>query len=221
MKQGLAELIFILDKSGSMHSLTDDTIGGFNSLIEKQKQENGEAYVTTVLFDTNYDIIHDHINLQEMKELTTTEYVTGGCTALLDAIGITIDSVGKRLNNTPEEDRPEKVIIAITTDGQENASVEYTKAQIKDKIEHQQEKYNWTFIFLGANMDAVAEASSLGINANYASNWTTSAAGMSAHAEGLSAAFSTIRSADINTNTNAYDTFVASIKNIDLEKRGN
>ena len=213
MKKGLSELIFILDKSGSMTSLTDDVIGGFNSLIEKQKEEEGEAYVSTILFDHEIEILHNHINITEITPITNKEYETRGMTALLDAIGITIDSVGKRLSETPENERPEKVIIAITTDGEENSSRKYTKAQIKEKIEHQQNKYSWTFIFLGANMDAVGEAVNLGIDANFASTWTTSAAGLSAHAEGLSTAMSNLRTCNCSMTC---DAAINAIKSIDI-----
>ena len=213
MKKGLSELIFILDKSGSMSSLTDDVIGGFNSLIEKQKEEEGEAYVSTILFDHEIEILHNHINITEITPITNKEYEPGGMTALLDAIGSTIDSVGKRLSETPEDERPEKVIIAITTDGMENSSKEYTKAQVKEKIEHQQDKYSWTFIFLGANMDAVSEAVSLGIDASFSSTWTTSAAGLYAHAEGLSNAVSSLRTCDCSTTC---DAAINAIKSIDI-----
>lgn len=213
MKKGLSELIFILDRSGSMSSLKYDVIGGFNSLIEKQKQEEGEAYVSTILFDTNIEKLHDHIDIKEITPMTIDEYEPMGMTALLDAIGITIDSAGKRLSETPEDERPEKVIIAITTDGEENSSREYTKAQIKEKIEHQQNKYSWTFIFLGANMDAIDEAVNLGIDANFASTWTTSAAGLYAHAEGLSNAVSNLRTCDCSITC---DAAINAIKSIDI-----
>ena len=149
MKKNLTELVFIIDRSGSMYNLVNDTIGGYNSMIENQKKEQGDAYVTTVLFDDNYELLHDHINLKEIKPITDKEYYTRGSTALLDAVGKTINSIGVRLNNTPEDERPDKVIFVITTDGYENASRKFTKTQIKDMIEHQQNKYSWTFIFLG------------------------------------------------------------------------
>ena len=168
MKKNLTELVFILDRSGSMDNLVSDTIGGFNSMIESQKKEPGEAYVTTVLFDDHYELLHDHINLKEIQPITDKEYYTRGCTALLDAVGKTINSIGARLNNTPEKERPDKVIFVIMTDGYENASNEFTKTQVKEMIEHQQSKYSWTFMFLGADIDAVGEAQSLGINPDFA-----------------------------------------------------
>ena len=203
MKKNLTELICILDMSGSMNSLVDDTIGGYNSLIEKQKKEEGEAYVTTVLFDDRYIMFQDHINIQDINPLTTADYRPMGMTALLDAIGRTVNSVGARLNETPEEERPEKVIVTITTDGMENASKEFTKTQIKEMIEHQQSKYSWVFMFLGANMDAVSEASSLGINTDFARTYTANEWGTESVYSSLSNSISNIRdqafSFDINS----------------------
>lgn len=197
MKKNLTEMVFILDRSGSMSYLENDTIGGFNSMIIKQKQEEGEAYVTTVLFDDQYKILHDHINIQDIPELTNQDYYARGMTALLDAIGRTVNSVGERLSNTPEEERPEKVIVVITTDGLENASREFTKSAIKEMIEHQQEKYSWTFIFLGANMDAVEEAADLGISAGYSKTYTASAQGTSSVYNAVGVTLNCLRSMDI------------------------
>lgn len=177
MKKNLTEMVFILDKSGSMYHLTEDTIGGFNSLIDKQRLEQGEAYVTTVLFDDQYRKLHDHVNIQEVKPITSNEYYAGGCTALVDAVGNTIDSVGKRLSETPEEERPEKVVFVIVTDREENSSVEYSKSRVKEMIEHQQSKYSWTFMFLGANIDAVSEAGNLGINLDFARTYSATEIG--------------------------------------------
>lgn len=174
MKKNLTEMVFILDRSGSMSHLVDDTIGGFNSMIDEQKKEDGDAYVTTVLFDGQYEMLHDHVNINDIQHITDKEYYARGMTALLDALGRTINSIGERLNNTQEDERPEKVIFVITTDGMENASREFTRSQVKEMIEHQQEKYSWTFIFLGANMDAVGEATSLGMNADFARTYTAS-----------------------------------------------
>ena len=177
MKKDLTEIIFILDRSGSMSSLTEDTIGGYNSYIESQKKEKGEVLLTTVLFDHEYKILHNGVNIQDIKRLTNTEYSARGMTALLDAIGMTINNVGARLNKTPEEDRPEKVIMIITTDGQENASKEYNQAKIKEMIEEQTNKYSWQFIFLGANIDAITVARSIGINEKFASNYGANSEG--------------------------------------------
>jgi uncharacterized protein YegL len=172
MKENLTEIVFILDRSGSMYGLVEDTIGGFNSFIEEQKKEDGEALLTTVLFDNQCEILHDGINLKDVKILTNKEYFTRGMTALLDAIGKTINSVGNRLNKTPEDEKPSKVIFVITTDGYENSSIEFTQKQIKEMIGYQTSKYNWQFIFLGANIDAVNVAESYGIRGQFASKYT-------------------------------------------------
>ncbi|HBD92996.1 MAG TPA: hypothetical protein DC057_02360 [Spirochaetia bacterium] len=163
MNNNLTEIVFILDRSGSMQSLVDDTIGGFNSFVENQKKLPGEAHLTTVLFDEMYEILHNGVNLKSINPLTRTEYYARGMTALLDAIGKTINTVGERLSDMNEKNRPHKVIFVITTDGAENASKEFNQQQIKSMIEHQTNRYNWEFVFLGANMDAVSVGDSYGI----------------------------------------------------------
>lgn len=178
MNQNLVEMVFILDRSGSMEHLTEETIGGFNSLVEKQKNEEGEAAVTTVLFDDMYEILHEHRPIQEIERLTRREYYARGCTALLDAVGLTIDRVGNRFAELPEEERPGKVVVVITTDGYENASRIYTKERVKTMIELQQNVYKWQFLFLGANIDAVGAADSIGIRPCMARNYTASPAGV-------------------------------------------
>ena len=178
MRENLTEMVFVLDRSGSMSGLAADTIGGFNELIEKQKKIEGDAYVTTVLFDHEYEVLHDHVALGEVAPLTDKEYFARGSTALLDAVGRTINAVGVRLAATPEEERPEHVVFVITTDGMENASREYTAKQVREMVEHQQQKYSWQFVFLGANMDAVSEARNLGISAKYAADFTPSHSGV-------------------------------------------
>lgn len=203
MKKNLTEMAFILDMSGSMYNLTDDTIGGYNSLIEKQKRENGEAYITTVLFDDRYIVVNDHVDIKEVKPLTKREYCPEGMTALLDAIGRTVNSIGKRLSETPEEERPEKVVIAITTDGIENDSKEFTRTQIKEMIEHQQSKYSWVFMFLGANMDAVTEANNLGITSDFVQTYIASAIGTDSVYTTLSKSLEYIRSEAYTGDTNA------------------
>lgn len=218
MKKNLTEMVFILDRSGSMSSLTSDTIGGFNSMIESQKKEDGEAFVTTVLFDDKYELLHDHIDIQEVKELTNKEYFARGMTALLDAVGKTINSIGARLANTEEEKRPEKVIFVITTDGFENASIEFTKAKVKEMIEHQQEKYSWTFMFLGANMDAVGEAASLGIKTDFARTYTATAQGTSSVYTSLSSAMSFMRDVDFDAtavNSVSYKAVMDSLNEVE------
>lgn len=178
MRENLTEMVFVLDRSGSMSGLAADTIGGFNELIEKQKKIEGDAYVTTVLFDHEYEVLHDHVALKEVAPLTDKEYFARGSTALLDAVGRTINAVGVRLAATPEEERPGHVVFVITTDGMENASREYTAKQVREMVEHQQQKYSWQFVFLGANMDAVSEAGKLGISAKYAADFTPSHSGV-------------------------------------------
>ena len=166
MKKGLTEIVFILDKSGSMSGLEADTIGGYNSFLKKQKKVEGEAYVSTVLFSDYSKVIHDRVPIAKVEPLNEEQYSVDGCTALLDAIGGAIHHIGNVHKYAREEDRPEKTVFVITTDGQENSSHEYSYAKIKKLIEKQQEKYGWEFIFLGANMDAIGEAGKLGIRAD-------------------------------------------------------
>lgn len=178
MKQGLVEMVFILDCSGSMYGLASDTIGGYNSMIEKQKQEPGEAFVTTILFSDVYTLLHDHVPIEEVGELTNKEYCPCGTTALLDALGTAINSVTRRIINTPEEERPEKVVFAVTTDGYENSSKEYKLKGIRKIIENRQKEDDWVFLFLGANIDAVEEATNLGMDARFARTYTNSSKGV-------------------------------------------
>jgi len=178
MKKGLTELVFILDRSGSMSGLERDTIGGFNSMITKQREEEGEANITTVLFDNSYKVLHDRVNIKELKDMTDKDYYVGGSTALLDAIGTTIKSVNKTQKELPEEEKAEKVIFVITTDGMENASCHYDRDKIKKMIEKKQTKKNWQFMFLGANMDAVSEAGRIGIKADRAVTYANDSVGV-------------------------------------------
>ena len=178
MKKGLTELVFILDRSGSMGGLESDTIGGFNSMIKKQREEKGEANITTVLFDDNYQVLHDRVDIKELNEMTSEDYYVCGSTALLDAIGTTIKSVNKKQKELPEEAQAEKVIFVITTDGMENASCHYDRDKIKKMIEKKQTKKNWQFIFLGANMDAVSEAGRIGIRADRAATYANDSVGV-------------------------------------------
>jgi len=166
----------VIDRSGSMSSLVSDTIGGFNSLLKEQKNEPGQASVSLCLFSTDYKLTHyDDIN--QVEELNEISYRPGGGTALLDALGTTIDEIGVRLAAKNEEDRPSKVIIIVITDGQENSSRKYSKNKIKEMISHQEEKYNWSFTFIGANMDAVSAGDSIGFSANNSYNYSASAGG--------------------------------------------
>jgi hypothetical protein len=176
MNQNLTEIVFILDRSGSMGGLESDTIGGFNSFVTKQA-EIGPTNLTTVLFDDRYEILHNGIDAKKAV-LTKKEYYTRGCTALLDAIGKTINDVGKRLNKTPESQRPGKVIFVITTDGLENASVEFSYDEVKRMITHQGEKYSWEFIFLGANIDVIQEGDKLGIKEGRAFSFKSDSEGI-------------------------------------------
>ena len=178
MKNNITELVFILDRSGSMAGLVSDTIGGFNSMIARQKQESGTAYVTTVLFDTRLERIHDRLALEDVPALTDQDYVPGGCTALLDAIGETVRHIARIHKYARPEDVPEKTAVVITTDGLENASRLYRLDEIKKLIEHEQEKYGWEFLFLGANIDAVETAGSIGIRADRSANFMPDSAGV-------------------------------------------
>lgn len=163
MKKGLTEIVFILDKSGSMSGLEADTIGGYNSFLERQKKEEGEAFVSTVLFSDRSHVIHDRVPIEKIEPMTDKQYYVDGCTALLDAMGGAIHHIGNVHKYAREEDRPEKTIFVITTDGQENASSEYSYEKIQKLVRRQSEKYGWEFIFLGANIDAFSEAERLGI----------------------------------------------------------
>jgi uncharacterized protein YegL len=177
MNVNLTEIIFLLDRSGSMSGLERDTIGGFNAFIDKQRELEGETLVTAVLFDDKYEILWNGMNASDVK-LTNREYFVRGSTALLDAVGKTVIEVGLRLSKTKEEEKPGKIIFVITTDGQENASREFTYEKIRELITHQQERYNWEFIFLGANLDASKEADSIGISSSNAYSFEASKAGV-------------------------------------------
>jgi len=191
MNKNLTEIVFILDRSGSMSGLENDTIGGFNGFVKKQA-ELGPTNLTTVLFDDEYEILHNGIDAGNAV-LTDKEYFTRGSTALLDAVGKTINDVGTRIYKTPEVQRPGKVIFAITTDGFENASREFSYAQVKDMITHQSEKYSWEFIFMGANIDAVEEGDKLGISADRSFNFAATTQGMSVMYSSVAAICGTIR----------------------------
>ncbi|MBQ8966742.1 hypothetical protein [Ruminococcus sp.] len=171
----LTELVFVLDRSGSMSGLESDTVGGFNSLIKDQKSAEGKAFITTVLFDTEFIYLHDRVDIDKVAPLTEKDYVPRGCTALLDAVGLTISHIAGIHKYARPEDVPDKTIFVITTDGMENASREYTYDKVKKMIEKEQEKYGWEFIFLGANIDAAATASSMGIA--HASNYKADKSG--------------------------------------------
>lgn len=205
MRQDLTEMVFILDRSGSMAGLEKDTIGGFNSMIEKQKKEVGEAVITTVLFDDEYELLHNGVNIKEIPALTDKEYSARGMTALLDAVGKTINTVGDRLNKTAEYLRPGKVIFVITTDGHENASSEFSASRIKEMVDHQKQKYNWEFIFLGANIDAYGAGGNIGIGGQSVGNYQNTSKGISAMFCSVDTALSSYRTlgkVDENWNAN-------------------
>lgn len=177
MKKNLTELVFILDKSGSMGGLEKDTIGGFNSLLERQRKESGACVLTTVLFDSRYELLHDRMDIQAVRPITEKEYRVGGSTALLDAIGKTIHKIATAQKNTAEEYRAEKVLFVIITDGEENSSREYSPQQIKELLQRQKERYGWEFLFLGANIDAVQTAGQFGIDADRAVDYVPDSEG--------------------------------------------
>ena len=189
----MTELVFILDRSGSMSGLESDTIGGFNSMIEKQKKEDGAAFVSTVLFDTESTVIHDRLPLTEVPRLTDTEYFAGGCTALLDAVGSAIRHIGNIHKYARKEDVPEKTMFIITTDGYENASKRYDYEKVRKMIERQKEKYGWEFLFLGANIDAAAEAKRFGISEDRAVNYRCDKAGTALNYEVIGEAVCSVR----------------------------
>ena len=171
MKKGLTELVFILDRSGSMSGLEADTIGGFNGLIEKQKKEEGETYVSVVLFDDQTEVLYDRVDLKKVEPMNDNQYYVRGCTALLDAVGEAIHHIKNVHKYAREEDVPEKTLFIITTDGMENASRQYSYDRVRRMILDAQEKYHWEFMFLGANIDAVSVASSIGVSASRAVNY--------------------------------------------------
>ena len=177
IKNGVTELVFIIDRSGSMAGLEGDTIGGFNAMIEKQKKQDGECYVSTVLFDNVSEVLHDRVKLTDITPMTEDEYTVRGCTALIDAIGGAIHHIGNVHKYARCEDVPEHTIFVITTDGMENASRQYTSDKVKAMIERQKERYGWEFLFIGANIDAVETAAKYGINKDRAVNYNADAEG--------------------------------------------
>ena len=193
MKKNLTEIVFILDRSGSMAGLEDDTIGGFNAMIQKQKGEEGEAYVSTILFDNHTEVIHDRVDIQKVAPMTRKEYYVRGCTALLDAVGKSIRHIGNVHKYAREEDRPEKTIFVITTDGMENASRNYDYARVKKMIQRQKDKYGWEFLFLGANIDAAAEAKRFGIDEDRAANYHCDPTGTALNFDVLAEAVCSVR----------------------------
>ena len=193
MKKHLTEIVFILDRSGSMAGLEDDTIGGFNALIAKQKQETGEALVSTFLFDNESQLIHDRLDIRQVPPLTRQEYYVRGCTALLDTVGKAVEHLSFIHKYAREEDRPEKTLFVITTDGMENASRHFTYDRVKEMIEKQKAQHGWEFLFLGANIDAAREAARFGIQADRAADYHADRRGTAVVYETVSDAIGHIR----------------------------
>ncbi len=189
----MTELVFILDRSGSMAGLEKDTIGGFNSMLDKQRNEVGEAVVSTVLFDNENEVIHDRISIADVPKLTEKEYYVRGCTAFLDAVGGAINHIGNVHKYARKEDVPERTLFIITTDGMENASRRYTYGKVRKMIERQKEKYGWEFLFLGANIDAAAEAGKFGIDESMSANYHCDSVGTALNFEVIGEAISSVR----------------------------
>ena len=205
MRKGLTELVFILDRSGSMSGLEADTIGGFNSLIAKQKKEEGTALISTVLFDDQAEVLYDRISLDRIEPMNDRQYYVRGCTALLDALGGAIHHIGNVHKYAREEDRPEKTIFIITTDGMENSSHRYTYDKVKKMVERQRDRYGWEFLFLGANIDAIEVAGRFGVQANRAVNYECDSEGTQLNYEVLSKAVSRVRTCAAPTAAMAFD----------------
>lgn len=195
MKNGLTELVFILDKSGSMGGLEADTIGGYNAMLKKQKMIKGECNITTALFDNHYELVHDRIDIKGVSAITENEYVVGGSTALLDAIGRTINKIRNVQKHTAHDYCAEKIIFVIITDGEENSSKEYSVEQIKKMISHQKNSYGWEFIFLGAGIDAVETAVNYGISEDRAQNFYADSKGIDLNFRVMSRAVANYREA--------------------------
>lgn len=193
MKKDLTEIVFILDRSGSMSGLEADTIGGYNSMIKKQKKEAGEALITTVLFDDVQEVLYSREKLEKVEKMTERQYFVRGCTALLDAIGTTMHSISEKQKEMPKEERPSKTLFIITTDGMENASQHYTFEKIKQMVEKKKEKRGWEFLFLGANIDAIHVAGSIGVSANHAVNYCNDSKGTQLNFKVLSNVISGVR----------------------------
>ena len=193
MKKGSTELVFILDKSGSMSGLESDTIGGYNSMLAKQKEIEGECRITTVLFDNSYELLHDRFDIRAVSPITEKEYAIGGSTALLDAIGRTIHKIANVQRYTSEEYRAERVMFVIITDGEENSSREYSAQKIKSQIEKKKTKHGWEFIFLGANIDAVQTAGRFGINSDRAVDYLADSKGTELNFKVMSSAVADFR----------------------------
>ncbi len=215
MNNNLTEIVFILDRSGSMQGLEADTIGGFNSMVEKQKKEPGEALLSTVLFSNRSEVVYDRVDIQKVEPMTDRQYCAYGSTALLDAIGDAIHHIADVHKYAREEDRPGKTIFVITTDGMENSSRRYSYEKVQQMVKHEQEKYSWEFLFLGANMDAITEAQRFGFRADRAVRYNCDSAGTSLNYEVLSKTIS-----DVRSGAEIEECWCADI-DADFKKRGN
>lgn len=205
MKKNFTELVMILDRSGSMRGLESDTIGGFNGMIDKQKKEEGEACVSVVLFDDVSEVIYDRVPLDKIEQMTDRQYYVRGCTALLDAVGGAIHHIGNVHKYAREDDRPEKTVFVITTDGLENASRRYNYDKVRRMIERQKERYGWEFIFLGANIDAAREAARFGISASRAARYHSDSEGTALNYAVVSDAVSKLRSCSKEEMSSVFD----------------
>jgi len=195
MKNNITELVFILDRSGSMSGLEQDTVGGFNSMIERQKEQEGICYVSTVLFDHESVVLHDRVKLEKVQKMTVKDYTTRGSTALLDAIGGAIHHIGNVHKYARPEDVPEHTLFVITTDGMENSSHQYSASQVKRMVERQKTKYGWEFLFIGANIDAVETADRMGIDADRAVDYRADSQGTEAVYQAVANAVGKVRNA--------------------------
>ena len=219
MRKGLTEVVFILDRSGSMSGLESDTIGGFNSMIEKQKKEKGEAYISTILFDDQSEVLYDRIPVAKVEPMNDNQYFVRGCTALLDAIGGAIHHISNVHKYAREEDRPEKTLFIITTDGMENASRTYSYKKVKKMVEHEKEKYGWEFLFLGANIDAIETAGRFGISADRSVNYVCDSVGTTLNYRVLGETVSSFRKSRSKKDIDRVMTECCAEINEDYEKR--
>ena len=221
MRKGLTEVVFILDRSGSMSGLEADTIGGFNSMIEKQKREEGEAVISTVLFDDKTEVIYDRVSIDKVTPMTDKQYYVRGCTALLDAVGGAIHHIGNVHKYAREEDRPEKTLFIITTDGMENSSRIYSYDKVKKMVEKEKEKYGWEFLFLGANIDAVSVAGRFGIGADRAIDYECDKEGTLLNYEANSQTVSAMRRSQSKAEMDmAFDTCMAPVRENYAKRHG-
>ena len=205
MKKNLTEIVFILDRSGSMSGLEQDTIGGYNSLIRKQKSEEGEAIISTVLFDDQTEVLHDRVSIDSIQPMTEEQYYVRGCTALLDAVGGAIHHIGNVHKYARKEDVPEKTLFIITTDGMENASRRYSYENVKHMIERQKAKFGWEFLFLGANIDAIEVAGRFGIQPERAVNYNSDSEGTAVNYRVLSKVVSRVRNCNLDDMEDMFD----------------